>query len=59
MLVSVLDAVRGTDLGELESLVTERFVELDEHDRKARTALGRLEAATLRGFRELQERFHG
>jgi F-type H+-transporting ATPase subunit epsilon len=32
---------------------------LDESERKARTALARLEAGTLRGFRELQERFRG
>jgi F-type H+-transporting ATPase subunit epsilon len=39
--------------------VEERFLELDEHERKTRTALARLEAGTLRGFRELQEKFHG
>lgn len=57
VLVSVLDAVHGIELGDLQRLVTERFLELDEHERKARAALGRLEAATLRGFRDLQERF--
>jgi F-type H+-transporting ATPase subunit epsilon len=51
--------VRGTDLVELEGLVAERFLELDEHERKARTALARLEAGTLRGFLALQETFHG
>jgi F-type H+-transporting ATPase subunit epsilon len=57
--VSTLDGVRGTDLVELEGLVAERFLELDEHERKARTALARLEAGTLRGFLALQETFHG
>lgn len=57
--VSTLNGVRGTDLAELEALVEERFLELDEHERKARTALARLEAGTLRGFLELQEHFHG
>lgn len=57
--VSTLNAVRGTNLGELEALIDERFLELDEHERKARTALGRLEAGTLRRFRALQERIHG
>jgi F-type H+-transporting ATPase subunit epsilon len=57
--VSTLNGVRGTDLVELESLVKERFLELDEHERKARTALARLEAGTLRGFLALQERLHG
>jgi F-type H+-transporting ATPase subunit epsilon len=56
--VSTLNGVRGTDLALLQTLVEERFLELDEHERKARTALARLEAGTLRGFRELQEQFH-
>lgn len=56
VMISTLDGVRGGDLRELNALVEERFVKLDEHERKARTALARLEAATLRGFRELQEK---
>jgi F-type H+-transporting ATPase subunit epsilon len=57
--VSTLNGARGSDLGQLRRLIEERFLELDEHERRARTALARLEAGTLRGFRELQERFHG
>lgn len=57
--VSTFNGVRGADLSQLQALVEERFLELDEHERKARTALARLEAGTLRGFRELQERCHG
>jgi F-type H+-transporting ATPase subunit epsilon len=57
--VSTLNGVRGTNLVELSALVDDRFLALDEHARKARTALARLEAGTLRGFLELQERFHG
>lgn len=57
--VSTLNGVRGSDLGQLQSLVEERFLELDEHERKVRSALARLEAGTLRGFWELQEKFHG
>jgi F-type H+-transporting ATPase subunit epsilon len=56
--VSTFNAVLGDDLGELRRLVEERFLELDEHERKARTALARLEAGTLRTFRELQESVH-
>jgi F-type H+-transporting ATPase subunit epsilon len=56
--VSTLNGARGTDLDRLRALVEERFLELDEHERKARTALARLEAGALRGFRELQEIFH-
>lgn len=56
--VSTFNGVRGTDLSQLRALVEEHFLELDEHERKARTALARLEAGTLRKFRELQEQFH-
>ncbi|MDT8384703.1 MAG: F0F1 ATP synthase subunit epsilon [Gammaproteobacteria bacterium] len=57
--VSTLNGARGTDLDRLQTLIEERFLALDEHERKTRTALARLEAGTLRGFRELQEKFHG
>lgn len=57
--VSTFNAVQGRDLGRLQALVEEYFLELDDHERRARAALARLEAGTLRGFRELQERFHG
>jgi len=55
--VSTLNGVQGLDLAQLRVLIEEQFLELDEHERRARTALARLEAATLRSFRELQERF--
>lgn len=57
--ISALNGVQSTDLDHLQMLVEERFLELDEHERKARTALARLEAGTLRGFRELQEKAYG
>ena len=57
--VSTLRAVQGADLLELRSLVEERFLTLNEQDRKARAALARLEAGTLRGFQKLMERSNG
>lgn len=59
VLVSTLNGVLGTDLGKLQALVDERFLELDDHERKVRSALARLEAGTLRGFWELQEKIRG
>ena len=53
--VSTLNGVRGDNLDQLQALIDERFLELDEHERKARTALARLEAGALRGFKELRE----
>ena len=57
--VSALNGIRGTDLGQLQGLVEKRFLQLDESERKARTALARLEAGTLRSFRSLEEKIYG
>ncbi len=59
ILVSTLHGILGDDLEKLRALVQETFFQVDEHERQARTALARLEAATLRGFREALERRHG
>lgn len=59
VLVSTLNAIAGADLQELRTIVSERFLELDEQERLTRSALARLEAGTLRRFRDLQETRHG
>ena len=56
--ISALNAIASPDLSHLQRTIQEHFIVLDEHERNARSALARLEAATLRGFRELQERTH-
>lgn len=55
VLVSTRNAVLGEDLQSLRKAVQERFLELDERDRSARSALARLEAGVVRRFVELQE----
>ncbi|ALP53866.1 ATP synthase F0F1 subunit epsilon [Candidatus Tenderia electrophaga] len=57
--VSTMNAIQGDDLHSLERTIEERFIDLDEHERAARTALGRLEAGTVRRFMELQEQRRG
>lgn len=59
VLVSTLSGMAGDNLEELKTVVQETFLHLDEHEREARTALARLEAATLRGFRESEAWKHG
>ena len=59
VMVSAYSGVRGGDLERLEELVEASFLQLDEHERKARTALSRLEAGTLRKFKALQDAIHG
>lgn len=48
--VSTLNGVRGADLVSLQTLIKDRFLTFQEHDRKVRAALARLEAGALRGF---------
>ena len=59
VLVSSYNGVRGDDLITLHHLVTEQFVNLDEQQRTARSALSRLEAGVMRRFIELEEQRHG
>lgn len=57
--VSCLGGVVGGRLEDLRELVEERFLVLDEHERKTRSALARLELGTLRAFQLLREVPHG
>jgi F-type H+-transporting ATPase subunit epsilon len=47
--------VRGPDLGLLKQTISARFHSLDERERRARSALARLEADFVRRFIELDE----
>ena len=53
--VSCLGGVLGERLEDLRELVEQRFVAMDEHERKSRSALARLELGTLRAFQLLRE----
>lgn len=52
--VSTRNAVIGDDLANLRQVVEERFLDLDERERSARSALARLEAGVVRRFIERQ-----
>lgn len=52
VLVSCRNAVAGEDLASLRQVVEHRFVQLDEAERSARSALARLEAGVVRRFIE-------
>jgi F-type H+-transporting ATPase subunit epsilon len=54
--VSTRNAVQGDDLHGLQHAVRAQFLELDDRERSARSALARLEAGVIRRFIELQER---
>ncbi|TNJ43315.1 ATPase [Phaeobacter sp. B1627] len=52
--VSVRRGVHGDNLASLQDLVEARFVQMDEEERQARSALSRLEADLVRRFAELK-----
>jgi F-type H+-transporting ATPase subunit epsilon len=52
--VAVLRGVRGDDLGSLKETVETSFIQMDEEERQARSALSRLEADMVRRFAELR-----
>jgi len=54
VLVSVRNAVQGEGLGTLRRTVQQQFERLDQHERKARSALARLEAGVVRRFLEME-----
>jgi F-type H+-transporting ATPase subunit epsilon len=56
VMVSVQNATRGTDLGQLFQLIEEEFHTLDEHESRARSAALHLESDLVRQFIELRER---
>jgi F-type H+-transporting ATPase subunit epsilon len=57
VLVSTRNAVRGRELGTLKEVVIKQFEEIDEREKKARSAAVKLEVDLLRRFMELRE--HG
>lgn len=56
VLVSTRNAVRGQQLGLLKQTVEQVFRQLDEQERKSRSALARMEADFARRFWELGRR---
>ena len=54
VLVSVRNAIAGENLGNLRQTVEEKFQELDEREKKARSILARFEADFIRRFIEVE-----
>ncbi len=52
--VSTYNAFRGDDLATLRDKVEKHFVQLDDSERIARSALSRLEAGVIRRFTQLK-----
>jgi F-type H+-transporting ATPase subunit epsilon len=54
VLVSTRSAFRGRELGQLKEVVIAQFKEIDEREKKARSAAAKLEIDLLRRFMELR-----
>jgi F-type H+-transporting ATPase subunit epsilon len=54
VIVSTGNAFAGTDLGMLRKTIEMKFSVLDEHQRKAQSAVAKLEANLVRRFLELE-----
>ncbi len=59
VLVSTTNAVLGTDLTALQAMVAETFLQLDDDERRARSALARLESGAMRRLLALERQSHG
>ncbi|MDB5337258.1 MAG: alternate ATPase, subunit epsilon [Planctomycetaceae bacterium] len=54
VLISVRNAIGGTDLGKLREAVEREFVNLDERERNVRSVLAKLESSFIRRFVEIK-----
>jgi F-type H+-transporting ATPase subunit epsilon len=54
VLVSVRNAIGGTDLGKLREAVEQEFMNLDEQEKSVRSVLAKLESGFVRRFAEFR-----
>lgn len=54
VLVSVRNAIGGTDLDDLHEAVKREFLKVDEQEKSVRSVLAKLESGFIRRLRELQ-----
>lgn len=55
VLVSVRNAVGGAELGSLHKTINQEFMNLDEHEKKVRSVMAKLELGFIRRFEELRK----
>ena len=54
VLISVRNAIGGTDLDQLHTAVKKEFLELDEQEKSVRVVLAKMESGFIRRFMEFQ-----
>ena len=55
VVVSVRNAIGGAELGNLHKRVEQDFMNLDEHEKKMRSVMAKLELGFIRRFEELRQ----
>ena len=55
LLVSVRNAVGGTDLGKLRSTIDDEFRKLDQNERRVRSAVAKLESEFIESIKRLKQ----
>ena len=58
VLMSVRNAIGGSDLGELHDTICSQFLELDEQERNIRSTLAKLESGFIRRFAGLKHEYY-
>ena len=56
VLVSVRNAIGGTELGSLHQSVIHEFMNIDEQEKKVRTVMAKLEMGFIRKFEEFRQK---
>jgi len=56
VLVSVRNAVGGAELGSLHQTVSQEYMKLDDHEKKVRSVMAKLELGFIRRFEEFRHK---
>ena len=56
VLVSVRNAIGGAELGNLQKTVEQVFMNIDEHEKKVRSVMAKLELGFIRRFEEFRQK---
>lgn len=56
VVISVRDAIGGSELGNLHKVVAQEFMNIDEQEKKVRSVMAKLELGFIRRFEELRKK---
>ena len=56
VMISVRNATAGSELGNLHKVITQEYMNLDDHEKKVRSTMAKLEFGFIRRFEELRKK---